>query len=190
MKSILCLVVFMCLVVPGSGCAAGRTHTGKSAAAGEPARSPAEQAEVLLGSLTFTKSELGTEFERADYGRKNPACWTMKNAPTKPRRRIAPLVMSGAAGKDTRLCYFEYVRRGTHDDILIKIYIFKDSHQAKAALADPYLQRKSRQLHKHGFDKPASLGNLVFFATASESNIQKAKDMLKLVADKLQRLGW
>ncbi|HUU01458.1 MAG TPA: hypothetical protein VM425_08475 [Myxococcota bacterium] len=190
MKPLVCLCIPLCLLAIDAGCAAGRQNADKSSTTQMSTRGQAEQASFLRKSLSFTKAELGADFELADYGRDNPACWNMQNAPTKPKRRIAPLVQSGTAGPETELCYFEYIRRGTHDDILIKIYVFQNSKEAKAALAHPYLQRKSQKLGKYGMQPPTALGNLVYFVTASESNIQKAKELLTLVTKKLKRLGW
>ncbi len=156
---------------------------------GPGGQSVAAQASRLRAGLVFSEAERGHALVFANYGHPNPACWTVATAPTKVKRRLAPLVRGGASAK-TQLCYLEYVRKGTHDDVLIKTFVFVTAAEAEAALGSFALQRKEKQLRKHGLQGPRRQGNVVYYVTASASNLVEAQKLSALMPQKLKGLGW
>lgn len=163
---------------------------GHGRAAVTPTSRQADQATHLMKRLLLTQAELGPNLALARYSRKNPACWTVKTAPVKPQRRIRALVRSGAVGPATQLCMLEFIRKNTHDDILIKIFITANDKEARAALSSSYLQRMSQRLARHGLPPIQQRKNLVYYLTASKSNFGQVVRISRLLAMKLRRLGW
>lgn len=111
----------------------------------------------------------GKKFVLATYGVANPACWTLASAPVKPRRRLRRLIAQGLSAQ-VRMCQVEYVRRGTHDDILVKILVLPSPAAARQALATPFLQGRHKRLAQYGLPPPRRLGNVVFYVIGSEVN--------------------
>lgn len=109
-------------------------------------------------------------FALARYpGVANPACWSRDTAPVKPARRLRRLIAQGVSPQ-VRLCQVELLRRGTHDDILVKVFVLTSSAAARWALATPFVRERARRLTRHSLPAPRQVGNVMFYVIGSLSN--------------------
>lgn len=142
-------------------------------------RRPSCEKRLLLKTMHTPSSLLGPTLQLADYGRTNPQCWTHKNAPSKVRQRLQRVeAATGARSKvggrgKVLLCYLELVRKGTHDDILFKVYLFDTVTHVKKAWPSPYLVRKRAQLRSVGFPPMVRAGRGIFYVVGSTTNLKQ-----------------
>lgn len=159
-----------------TGCVRSGARTDHPPPTGPPppgARPPGGLPAVVQQDLAAVGSALGPGYELARYGMPNPACWTVHNAPVKVKRRLTGAIESGA-GWDTQLCLAEYVRRGTHEDLIFKVYVLSDPAAPQRLLPAPYFQRKAGQLQAGGYPRIETAPGLLFYLTGSPSNRQAA----------------
>ncbi len=138
----------------------------------------------VLKRLLLRPAELGPGYVKASYGRPNPQCWTFQTAPRKIKRRLRGILRAGA-GPQTRLCYFEYVRRGTHDDILVKVTLFPTRAEARHATKQLYVRHMNRRLARIGLPPVRRRCNLLFFVVGARSNKHKILEVHRRVSEKL-----
>lgn len=131
----------------------------------------------------------GAAFALARYTTANPACWTRANVPPKAGRRLRRLIAQSASER-VRMCQVEYVRRGTHDDILVKIFILESPAAARRALTTPFVRSRRKRLARHGLPPPQRIGNVVFYVIGSATNqgaIRKVHTALRALLSRSPR---
>jgi len=141
---------------------------------------------ALMRALRNDLKPPGKKFVLATYGAANPACWTLASAPVKPRRRLRRLIAQGVSAQ-VRMCQVEYVRRGTHDDILVKIFVLQSPAAARQALATPFLRGRHNRLARHGLPPPRRVGNVVFYVIGSAVNKEAVRKVHAAVRARLAR---
>lgn len=167
-------VMALCMIISLVACVRSKTQSsGPRASAAPGARPSGGLPAAVQRELSSLSSGLGPSYELARYGAPNPACWTAQTAPVKVKRRLTGAIESGAAW-DTQLCLAEYVRRGTHDDLLFKVFVFSDPTVSSRLLGAPYFQRKAAQLQTARYPRIETAPRLLFYITGSPSNVQAA----------------
>ena len=170
MLSSLGVVLVTIVVAPGVGCAGSRSW--------EPA--------ALTRVLRAEAGKLGPGYELASYGRRNPDCWGRDTAPPKARRRLEKLICQGISPQ-VRFCQAEFVRRGTHEDILVKVFVLQSASEARRALATPFVKGRRRRLARHGLPRPERVGNVVLYVVGSRANFGIIPSVFKRIRARLSR---
>ncbi len=154
-RRLVCAVLVATLGFVGVGCAT--TGSGRWDAA------------AMVRVLGHDLNPPGAAFELARYGVANPACWTRANVPLKAGRRMRRLIAQGVS-KNVRMCQLEYVRRGTHDDILVKVFLLESPAAAREALRTPFVKGRRKRLSHHGLPPPLRIGNVLYYVIGSATN--------------------
>lgn len=142
------------------------------------------QQRLILSRLLLGPDELGPRYDRAQYGKPNPECWTVRNVPGKFGRGLQRLIRQGA-DPATRYCYFEYVRKGTHEDIIVDLYILPTEQNARSAIQSRYVSWMNLRLGRAGLPPFRRKGNILFVVVGSISNKGKILEVHKLVGKRL-----
>lgn len=120
------------------------------------------------------------------YSGPNPTCWSSETAPIKPRRRLRRLAHEGIAS-GVQLCYAELVRTGTHDDILVKLFVHRDDALARRTLRTRFVGSRRARLARYGLPAPQRVGNVVFYVTGARANSDAIRRVWSAVRARLSR---
>jgi hypothetical protein len=116
----------------------------------------------MIQNRLGTLGSLPPNWQLVQYGQPNPGCWTMQNAPPKMASRLQAAIASGA-GPTTVLCYAEFERPGSHDDFIVKVFLFDQPSAPQQLLSSAYFQSENQRLGSYGLPLVEAGPHMLYF---------------------------
>jgi hypothetical protein len=109
----------------------------------------------------------------------------MQNAPPKVAHRLQAAIASGA-GPGTVLCYAEFERPGSHDDFIVKVYLFDQPSDPQQLALSPYFQGENQRLDSFGLPHAEAGPHMLYFITTGPNYRNEAWTVLGQLRGLLQ----